>query len=70
MAIGQVERYENTEEGHSKFWQVEIRKVNGSPVATASWGRIGKPAQGTKDYPIESIDKLIREKMAKGYVKV
>jgi predicted DNA-binding WGR domain protein len=58
-------RYINTTDGHAKFWQLESI---GPDSVKASWGKIGKPAQGEKVYTLAEINKLIPEKFKKGYV--
>lgn len=57
-------RYEHTTEGHNKFWEVE--QVSPTQVE-ARWGKIGKAPQGTKKYPLAGIEKLMQEKVDKGY---
>jgi predicted DNA-binding WGR domain protein len=62
-------RYENTEDGASKFWEVE---VEGSTLTTR-YGRIGaKGSSTTKTFPSDAAaeaaaNKLVAEKTAKGY---
>jgi predicted DNA-binding WGR domain protein len=68
--LGRVERYENTEDGHSKFWELTVIQQGHGLALEAGWGKIGKAPQGTKVYSLEEADKLIREKTAKGYEKV
>ncbi len=60
-------RYEMTEDGHNKFWEIES---NSPTTVVATWGKIGKDPQGEKEYPIDGIEKLIKEKLKKGYVLV
>jgi len=63
-------RYEHTTDGHDKFWEINQnawRKYS----FTARWGKNGRPPQGTKDdYGYDDAVKLVREKLAKGYVKI
>lgn len=62
-------RYENTEPGHDKFWEVYANDTNS--LYTARWGRNGKAPQGFKDdYDYGQVTKLVREKEGKGYTKV
>jgi predicted DNA-binding WGR domain protein len=62
-----IGRYENREDGHSKFW--ELRKRGSGFVAT--WGKIGSAADGgngpEKVYTAEEAEKVVREKLKKGY---
>ncbi len=58
-------RYENTEPGHDKFWEIS---ANANGLFTARWGRNGKAPQGSKDdYTYGEAEKLVREKTNKGY---
>jgi len=62
-------RYEYTDERSNKYW--EIRAVDHSqPLYVASWGRIGAAPQETEYLGTDTVYKKIREKIAKGYVKV
>lgn len=65
--MAQVGRYENKEDGHSKFW--ELRRKGSRLVAT--WGKIGSSADGgggpEKDYDELEAAKVVREKLKKGY---
>jgi predicted DNA-binding WGR domain protein len=61
--------YINTEEddkgSHNKFWSYEI---DGSSVIYR-WGRVGRtPQSKTKSYSDRDLQKLIQEKIGKGYV--
>lgn len=65
-------RFEFQDDGSSKFWEVELNGVS----VTTSWGRIGTNGQSkSKDFDSEAkakkeYDKLIAEKISKGYVEV
>lgn len=58
-------RLEMTEDGHNKFWEATAK---GASNAEAGWGKIGasKP-QGTKLYTNEELEKVMKEKIKKGY---
>lgn len=56
-------RYEMVDCDHYKFW--EYKRVGDKYIA--SWGRIDHPAQGSKIYTEDEINKLVREKIKKGY---
>jgi len=61
--------YINTEEddkgSHNKFWSYDI---DGGTV-TYRWGRVGRTAQSkVKSYSDRDLQKLIQEKIGKGYV--
>jgi hypothetical protein len=58
-----VERYENHTEGHDKFWELRTT-VNGFE---ATWGKCGGTAQGPKIYDRVAADKVILQKLKKGY---
>lgn len=62
-----TKRFECTEDGHNKFWAIE---EVGPGKFSASWGKVGRPAQGTKLYSQEEINALIPAKMKKGYRQV
>lgn len=57
-------RLENTTGGHNKYW--ELNAINDNE-AEATWGAIGKAPGGTKVYTNEQAEKLIKEKLKKGY---
>jgi hypothetical protein len=59
-------RYENTEGGHSKFW--ELQKTKGG--WDAFYGKIDGTAQGPKFYSDDEVEKVIASKVKKGYVLV
>lgn len=59
-------RYEMVDCDHYKFW--EYKRVGNDYVAV--WGRIGKTPGGSKIYSADEINKLVREKIKKGYVHV
>lgn len=65
-------RFEFKDGSSSKFWEVELSGVS----VTTSWGRIGTNGQSkAKDFDSEAkakkeYDKLIAEKLSKGYVEV
>src|SRR5436853_6021520 len=54
---------------HNKFYFVEIWPLQGDTIRfKASWGRVGsKPQVCEKVSPQQELDRLIREKMRKGY---
>lgn len=58
-------RYEYSDEKSNKFWVI-CRRGDGYE---ALWGRIGASPQSTS-YEEHQVLKKIREKIAKGYVKV
>ena len=58
--------YENHEDGHNKCWQLTKTK-NGYE---AHWGKCGGTMQGPKVYTFEEAEKVVREKLKKGYEKV
>jgi len=60
------ERYENTEDGHSKFW--ELKSTKGG--YKAFWGKIGAKPAGPKFYTKEEAEKIKAQKIKKGYSKV
>ncbi len=69
---GPVTRYEFTDSGSSKFWQVELAGAE----MTLAWGKIGTSGQ-TKTKTFNSPedarkehDKLVAEKVKKGYQRV
>ena len=57
-------RYECQEGGSDKFW--EYKEV-GPGKFEASWGKNGRPPQGTKLYTQEEINALVPAKIKKGY---
>ncbi|MEQ1569477.1 MAG: DNA ligase [Myxococcota bacterium] len=65
-------RFEFTEDGSSKFWEVE----QSGPTFTTTWGRIGTDGQSkTKDAGSDAaaareVAKLVAEKVGKGYAEV
>jgi len=65
--MAQIGRYENHQDGHNKFW--ELRRKGGKLVAT--WGKIGSSADGgggpEKVYDDLEAEKVVREKLKKGY---
>jgi len=61
-------RYEMTEGTHNKFWEVHS---NPNGTFTASWGRIERGTQQSKDdYTLDKIQEVVRQKLGKGYRKV
>ncbi len=58
--------YENTEDGHSKCWQLTKTKSG----YQAMWGKIGGTMAGPKVYTEADAAKVVKQKLAKGYVKV
>ena len=57
-------RLENTSGGHNKFW--EFKRVGKDFIAC--WGKItADRPQGNKIYSEEEINKLVQEKIKKGY---
>ena len=56
-------RYEHVDGSTNKFWSLEESK-NGF---IARWGRIGTAGQGPKEYTKEEAEKLVKEKLKKGY---
>ena len=64
-------RWENTEDGASKFWEIKVEEAS----HTVRFGKIGTDGQSkTKDFDDESeaeddAAKLIAEKVKKGYVE-
>ena len=61
-----IERYENTEDGHNKFWELHSTKGG----FNAFWGKIGKTPAGPKFYGPDEVGKVRDSKLKKGYVKV
>ena len=61
-----TERWENTEGGHNKFWELVSTKGGYG----AFWGKIGAKPAGPKFYTKEEAEKLRAQKEKKGYVKV
>ncbi len=67
-----MRRFEFSQGGSNKFWQVEQVKT----TVVTQWGRIGTAGQaaakelGTEDAARKTAEKLIAEKLAKGYVEV
>jgi hypothetical protein len=61
-----TERYENTEGGHSKFWELVPTKGG----FNAFYGKIDGTPQGPKFYTKEESEKVVAQKLKKGYVKV
>jgi len=65
-------RYEYTEDGSSKFWQIT---VEGSSLSTR-YGNVGQKGRTTtktfasEDEARAAAEKLVQEKLAKGYVEV
>ncbi|MFP2904484.1 WGR domain-containing protein [Pyxidicoccus sp. 3LFB2] len=65
-------RYEFTEEGSSKFWEIELSDAS----LTTRWGRIGTQGQQkAQSFPNaaeakKQHDTLVQEKERKGYVRV
>jgi hypothetical protein len=70
VKMGFEGRYDCTEEGHDKFW--EVTYVGGEKPFRASWGprRFFPKAQGHKDYTEAEVRDLVRKKtMQGGYSK-
>ncbi len=67
-----VERYECTQGGHNKFWEVELRNT----TLVIRFGRIGTDGQKleknfeTEEGASTAKDKLVKEKLGKGYTKI
>jgi ankyrin repeat protein/predicted DNA-binding WGR domain protein len=67
-----VRRFENHEEGHDKFWEVDLR----GSVLTTRWGRVGASAQQkSKDFgkagaAETAYEKIVGEKLKAGYREV
>jgi uncharacterized protein (TIGR02996 family) len=65
-------RYEFTEDGSSKFWEIELSET----AFTTRWGRIGTQGQqktqtfATAAEARKQHDALVQEKTRKGYVRV
>ena len=55
--------YHNTDGGHNKCWQLNKTKEG----YLAMWGKINGTMQGPKVYSIEQAEKVVREKLKKGY---
>lgn len=56
-------RYEYREGSSNKFW--ELKETADGYIAT--WGRIGTAGQGPKEYTQEQAEKVVAEKLKKGY---
>lgn len=65
--MGIAGMYENHTDGHDKFW--ELKKVT---VGTyeARWGKCGSEGQGPKVYVESEAERVVAQKLKKGYVKV
>ena len=59
-------RYENTSDGHSKFWELHKTKSG----FDAYWGKIDAKPAGPKFYAKDEVEKVIASKVKKGYVLV
>ncbi len=59
-------RYENHEDGHNKCW-VLIKTTKGY---AATWGKCGGTMQGPKEYDEAEAEKVVAQKLKKGYEKV
>ena len=59
----QTGRYENHEDGHDKCWQLTKTKAG----YEAHWGRCGGIMQGPKVYSEAEAEKVVKQKLAKGY---
>jgi hypothetical protein len=63
---GTTRVFTNTEDGHNKVWRI----LQTSPGTwEAHWGKIGGTLQGPKKYTTEEVEKVIRQKLNKGYVE-
>jgi predicted DNA-binding WGR domain protein len=60
-----VGRYEYSEGGSDKFYELRIDTKTGEHVVT--WGRNGRPPQGEQRLDKYEAIKRVREKLAKGY---
>ena len=59
----QTGNYENHEDGHNKCWQLTKVKAG----YQAMWGKCGGSMQGPKLYTEDEAEKVVREKLKKGY---
>jgi len=60
-------RYEMVAGTSSKFWEL---KKGRKDEFIATWGRIGNAPQGPKVYDTAKAEKVVAEKVKKGYVFV
>jgi hypothetical protein len=53
-----------TTDGHNKVWRITETEPG---VWEAMWGPIGGTLQGPKKYTTEEVEKVIKQKIRKGY---
>jgi hypothetical protein len=60
-------KFQNTEGDHFKVWEITQTKPG---VWEAFWGKIGAKLAGPKKYTDEEVQKVIKQKINKGYQEV
>lgn len=71
-----MRRFEMTTGGHNKFWEVSIEEIGGVAHLVRRWGKIGTLGQDSKEARLskykaaDEMNKLIEEKLAKGYFEI